>query len=58
MDGVFWERNSLTEQKSKSNSSFSSHAKRGRKRTKNVEVAEIKVDEERTLFDFGESENV
>ena len=58
VDGVFWERNSLTEQKSKSNSSFSSHAKRGRKRTKNVEVAEIKVDEERTLFDFGESENV
>lgn len=50
VDGVFWERNSLSEQKSQVTISSSIPCKRSRKATK---IA-IRSEEQRTLFDFGE----
>lgn len=58
-DGVFWERNTLSEQKSKfSASSFASGKRCGNPSAKAI-ASEIEIDEQRTFFDFGmEAENV
>ena len=53
VDGVFWERNSLSEQKSKSSNSSSASNKRGRKPTKKTDGSEIAVDERQTILEFG-----
>ena len=60
VDGVFWERNSLSEQKSKSSdSSSASTNKRGRKPTKKTCDLEIAVDEQQAILGFGrKSEDV
>ncbi len=59
VDGVFWERNSLSEQKSKTATPSSTPSKRGRKPAKKAVGSEIEINEQRTLFDFGrKTENV
>lgn len=52
VNGVFWERNSLSEQKSKTDKSVSPQNKRNRKPTEKTVGAEIIADEQRTLFDY------
>ena len=59
VNGVFWERNSLAEQKSKSSESPKIPNKRGKKTTKKRDGAGLIIDEQSTLFDCVEnSENV
>lgn len=59
VDGVFWERNSLSEQKSKSNGSSSASNKRGRKPAKKACGSEVAVDEQQAIWGLGrKSEDV
>lgn len=59
INGVFWERNSLSEQKSQASELSTNPSKRGRKQTKKAVGLEITGNEQSTLFDFRESsENV
>ncbi len=57
VDGVFWERNSLSEQKSKSTTLSSTSNKCGRKPDKKAVGPEIEANEQQTLFDFGKEIN-
>ena len=52
VNGVFWERNSLSEQKSKSSNSSSTSNKRGRKTAKKICDSEIAVDKQQAILDF------
>ncbi|MCD8377111.1 MAG: site-specific DNA-methyltransferase [Oscillospiraceae bacterium] len=51
-NGVFWERNSMSEQQSRASNSSSTLSKHSRKSTKNKAESEIEVEEQRTLFDL------
>lgn len=54
VNGVFWDRNSLSEQKCKPNEMSKARSKCGRRSTRNAATSELTVNEQRTFFDQSE----